>query len=43
MTITRNRFSVSSLMAPEIEPIAQHSVFKFFHDHSVSSTLIIKH
>ena len=38
MTMTRKRFSVSSLIAPEIEPIAQHSVFKFFHDHSESST-----
>lgn len=53
MTVTRNRFSVSSsghissariepftynsLMAPEIEPIAQHSVLRLFHDHSEPS------
>jgi hypothetical protein len=38
MTVTRNRFSASSLIAPEIEPIAQHSVFSCCHPHSVPST-----
>jgi hypothetical protein len=38
MTVTRKRFSVSSFIAPEIDPIAQQSVFKFAHDHSEPST-----
>ena len=38
MTVTRNRFSSSSLSAPEMDPIAQHSVLRFFHDHSVPFT-----
>lgn len=29
---------VHVLIAPEIDPIAQHRVFKFCHDHSVPST-----
>ena len=29
---------VHVLIAPEIDPIAQHKVFKFCHDHSVPST-----
>lgn len=29
---------VHILIAPEIDPIAQHKVFKFCHDHSVPST-----
>ena len=40
MTVTRNRFSVSSFIAPEIEPMAQHSVLRFAHDHSVPSTCL---
>lgn len=38
MTVTRKRFSVSSFIAPEMDPIAQQSVFKFAHDHSDPST-----
>ena len=38
MTVTKNFFSSSSLIAPEIEPIAQHSVFKLCQDHSEPST-----
>ncbi len=38
MTVTKKRFSVSSFMAPEMEPIAQHRVLQFAHDHSVPST-----
>src|SRR5262249_43347687 len=37
MTVTRNRFSVSSFIAPEMEPIAQQSLFRLFHDHSEPS------
>ena len=33
-----NRNEVHVLMAPEMEPMAQHSVFKFCHDHSDPST-----
>jgi len=38
ITVTKNRFSVSSFIAPEMDPIAQQSVFKFAHDHSDPST-----
>lgn len=38
MTVTRKRFSVSSFIAPEMDPIAQQSVFKFAQDHSDPST-----
>merc|ERR1719507_878352 len=38
MTVTRNRFSSSSCMEPEIDPIAQQRVFKFFQDHSLPLT-----
>jgi len=38
MTVTRKRFSVSSFMAPEIEPMAQQSVLRLAHDHSEPST-----
>lgn len=38
ITVTRNLFSSSSCMAPLMEPIAQHRVFRFFHDHSVPFT-----
>ncbi len=31
MTVTRNRFSSSSFMAPLIDPIAQHKVLRLFH------------
>merc|ERR1719500_2030184 len=39
ITVTRNRFSSSSCMEPEIEPIAQQRVFKFFQDHSFALLL----
>merc|ERR1719422_1300472 len=35
MTVTKNLFSSSSCIDPEMDPIAQHSVFKFFQDHSL--------
>lgn len=35
MTVTRNLFSCSSIMLPEIEPMAQQRVLKVFHDHSL--------
>lgn len=38
MTVTRNLFSSSSCMAPLIDPMAQHNVFRFFQDHSVPLT-----
>ena len=38
MTVTRKRFSSSSTIAPEMDPMAQHSVLRLFHDHSVPST-----
>ena len=38
MTVTRNRFSSSSDMAPEMDPIAQHSVLRLFHDHLLPLT-----
>lgn len=38
MTVTRNRFSVSSFIAPEMDPIAQQSVLRLPHDHSDPST-----
>ena len=38
MTVTRNLFSSSSCMEPEMEPMAQHKVFKFFQDHSLPLT-----
>ena len=38
ITVTRKRFSSSSFIAPEIEPIAQQSVLRLFHDHSLPST-----
>mgnify|MGYP000495005272 CR=1 FL=1 len=38
MTVTRNRFSSSSCIEPEIEPMAQQRVFKFFQDHSLPFT-----
>mmetsp|Transcript_10526 Transcript_10526/g.16159 ORF Transcript_10526/g.16159 Transcript_10526/m.16159 type:complete len:207 (+) Transcript_10526:1719-2339(+) len=38
MTVTKNRFSSSSDMAPEIEPIAQQRVLRLFHDHADPST-----
>ena len=38
ITVTRKRFSSSSDIAPEIEPIAQHSVFRLCHDHCEPST-----
>lgn len=31
MTVTRKRFSSSSFIAPEMEPMAQHNVFRLFH------------
>ena len=37
MTVTRNLFSSSSDMAPEMLPIAQHSVFRLFHDQLLPS------
>lgn len=38
MTVTKKRFSSSSCMAPEMDPMAQHSVFRFFQLHSVPFT-----
>jgi hypothetical protein len=38
MTVTRNLFSSSSCMEPEMLPMAQHSVFRFFQLHSVPFT-----
>jgi hypothetical protein len=38
MTVTRNRFSVSSFIAPEMDPMAQQSVLRLPHDHSDPST-----
>merc|ERR1719427_505127 len=38
ITVTRNLFSSSSCIEPEIEPIAQQSVFRFFQDHSFPFT-----
>lgn len=38
MTVTRKRFSVSSFMAPEMDPMAQHRVLRLAHDHSEPST-----
>mmetsp|Transcript_9498 Transcript_9498/g.23767 ORF Transcript_9498/g.23767 Transcript_9498/m.23767 type:complete len:274 (+) Transcript_9498:1421-2242(+) len=38
MTVTRKRFSSSSLMARLMDPIAQHSVFRLPQDHSLLST-----
>ena len=40
MTVTRNRFSSSSCIEPEMEPIAQQRVFRFFHDHSLPFTCV---
>ena len=40
MTVTKKRFSSSSLIAPLIEPMAQQSVLRFFHDHSDPSTCL---
>lgn len=40
MTVTRNRFSVSSFMAPEMEPMAQQRVLQLAHDHSEPSTCL---
>ena len=36
--MTRNRFSSSIAMAPLIDPMAQHSVLRFFHEYSDPST-----
>ena len=33
-----NKSTENVLIAPEIDPMAQHNVFKFCHDHSVPST-----
>ena len=38
ITVTRKRFSSSSDMAPEMEPIAQQSVLRLCHDHCDPST-----
>ena len=38
ITVTRKRFSSSSDMAPEMEPIAQQSVLRLCHDHCEPST-----
>lgn len=38
MTVTKNFFSSSSDIAPEMEPTAQHSVLRLCHDHSVPFT-----
>mmetsp|Transcript_38102 Transcript_38102/g.44363 ORF Transcript_38102/g.44363 Transcript_38102/m.44363 type:complete len:206 (+) Transcript_38102:1991-2608(+) len=38
ITVTKNRFSSSSDMAPDIEPIAQHNVFRFCQLHCEPST-----
>ena len=38
MTVTRKRFSSSSCIEPDIDPMAQQSVFKFFQDHSLPFT-----
>ena len=38
ITVTRKRFSVSSFIAPDIDPIAQHSVLQLAQLHSVPST-----
>ena len=38
ITVTRNRFSVSSFIAPEMDPIAQQSVLRLAQDHSEPST-----
>merc|ERR1719158_46462 len=38
MTVTRNLFSSSSCMDPEIEPMAQHNVLRFFQLHSLPFT-----
>mmetsp|Transcript_2464 Transcript_2464/g.8866 ORF Transcript_2464/g.8866 Transcript_2464/m.8866 type:complete len:248 (+) Transcript_2464:2484-3227(+) len=35
ITVTRKRFSWSSAMDPEMEPMAQQSVLRLFHDHSL--------
>ncbi len=40
MTVTRNLFSSSSCMEPEMLPMAQHSVFRFFQLHSVPFTCV---
>jgi len=37
ITVTRNRFSSSSVMAPLMEPTAQQSLLRLFHDHSEPS------
>ena len=31
MTVTKNRFSSSSFIAPEMDPMAQHRVLRLFH------------
>ena len=38
ITVTKNRFSSSSAMAPDILPMAQHKVFKLFQLHAEPST-----
>ena len=38
MTVTRNLFSSSSCMDPEMEPMAQQSVLRFFQLHSLPFT-----
>merc|ERR1719211_498893 len=38
ITVTRNLFSSSSCIDPEMDPMAQHNVFKFFQDHSLPFT-----
>ena len=38
MTVTKNRFSSSSFIAPDMDPMAQHKVFKLRHVHWLPST-----
>ena len=42
MTVTRNLFSSSSCMEPEMLPMAQHSVFRFFQLHQVKNQKVLE-
>ena len=39
ITVTRNLFSSSSCIDPDMEPMAQHNVLRFFQDHSLPLTV----
>nr|GMD55046.1 hypothetical protein AX774_g1318 [Ipomoea batatas]GMD58511.1 hypothetical protein AX774_g1318 [Ipomoea batatas] len=41
MTITRNLFSCSSTIDPDMDPIAQHNVLRLFHDQSSPSSCLL--